>query len=111
MSSYHTCVRVQFVKEGAVPSSGLFGRTILLSVLGFKVEDFFFCFISFAHRFDVSFQISGRLAEFSVWWSATRSAGSLADWVVKALSDHERIVTERLYNESVSDYDVMFWLS
>ena len=62
-SSRHNCVRFKFMKAGPVPPSEIFWWTVLLSVLEFKAEDFFFCLISLARRFVVSFQSAGRLAE------------------------------------------------
>ena len=64
-SRHHNCIQFVFAKEGAVPTSEVFGQTVLLGMLGFKTDDIF-CLISLAHRFDVSLYSSERLAEFWV---------------------------------------------
>ena len=99
-----------FAKEGAVPTSEIFCQKVLVDIQGFKAEDFY-CLISLTHRFDVSFQLAERLAEFWVWQTTAHSARSLADWAVEALSDQERFVTVCLHNESITDYDMKYWLS
>ena len=66
------------------------------------------CLISLACGFDASFHSAEKLAKFWVRCTTARSAGSLADWVLEALSDHERVMTVCFYNESITDYDVKY---
>ena len=55
----------------------------------------------------VSDLLSGQKLNFDLLFSKLM----LVDSTVEALSDHERVVTVRLYNESVTHDDVKFWLS